>query len=166
MKLTARAIDAASAKDQTYVLWDHDLGGFGVRIWPGGAKTFVLKTRVGQGRAAKQSWVTIGRVGPLRLEDARRQALQIIAGAAKGVDPKPAKPLVPEVPGGPETVGELCEHWLLKGSLRSRQWQVSRKTSRPKEHCYRSRTHQCSYHPASRKSKTRRTHPRPHRGFP
>jgi integrase len=121
MKLTARAIDAASAKDQTYVLWDHDLGGFGVRIWPGGAKTFVLKTRVGQGRSAKQSWVTIGRVGPLRLEDARRQALQIIAGAAKGVDPKPAKPLVPEVPRGPETVGELSEHWLLKGSLRSRQ---------------------------------------------
>jgi integrase len=121
MKLTARAIDAASAKDQTYVLWDHDLGGFGVRIWPGGAKTFVLKTRVGQGRSAKQSWVTIGRVGPLRLEDARRQALQIIAGAAKGVDPKPAKPPVPEVPQGPETVGELCEHWLLKGSLRSRQ---------------------------------------------
>jgi integrase len=121
MKLTARAIDAALAKDRTYVLWDHDLGGFGVRIWPGGAKTFVLKTRVGQGRSAKQSWVTIGRVGPLRLEDARRQALQIIAGAAKGVDPKPAKPLVPEVPRGPETVGELCEHWLLKGSLRSRQ---------------------------------------------
>jgi integrase len=109
------------AKDRTYVLWDHDLGGFGVRIWPGGAKTFVLKTRVGQGRAAKQAWVTIGRVGPLRLEDARRQALQIIAGAAKGVDPKPAKPLIPEVPRGPETVGELCGHWLLKGSLRSRQ---------------------------------------------
>ena len=124
MKLTARAIDTAVAKARAYVLWDHELGGFGVRIWPGGAKTFVVKTRVGQGRAAKQAWVTIGRVGPLRLEDARRDALQIIAGAARGVDPTPEKPPappVPEEPRGPDTVGQLCAHWFLKAASRSRQ---------------------------------------------
>lgn len=121
MKLTARAIETAEAKTRAYVLWDHELGGFGVRIWPGGAKTFVVKTRVGQGRAAKQAWVTIGRVGPLRLEDARRDALQIIAGAARGIDPTPEKPPAPEKPIGPETVGQLCAHWFLKAASRSRQ---------------------------------------------
>lgn len=121
MKLTARAIEAALAKDRAYVLWDHELNGFGVRIWPGGAKTFVLKTRVGQGRAAKQAWVTIGRVGPIRLEDARRRALLVMAEAANGVDPTATKAAQVEAARGPQTVGDLCAHWLAKGSSRSRQ---------------------------------------------
>jgi integrase len=121
MKLTSRLIDAAEPGERPYVLWDHDLSGFGVRIWPGGAKTFVLKTRVGTGRAAKQAWVTVGKVGVLRLEEARRAALQTMASASKGVDPTPVRNPDPPPPKGPETVGELCHHWLAKGSSRSRQ---------------------------------------------
>lgn len=121
MKLTSRLIEAARPADKPYVLWDHDLSGFGVRIWPGGAKTFVLKTRVGAGRTAKQAWVTVGKVGVMRLEEARKAALQTMASASKGIDPTPVRHVEPPPPQGPETVEELCRHWLAKGSGRSRQ---------------------------------------------
>jgi integrase len=44
-----------------------------------------------------------------------------MASASKGVDPTPVRNPDPPPPQGPETVGELCHHWLAKGSSRSRQ---------------------------------------------
>ena len=48
--------------------WDADLKGFGVRVSPAGAKTFILKYRLDSGRVR---WKTLGRVGTMALEKAR-----------------------------------------------------------------------------------------------
>lgn len=33
-KLTKRTIDALPIKDTDYIIWDSELRGFGIRVWP------------------------------------------------------------------------------------------------------------------------------------
>jgi integrase len=118
MRLTLRQIQSAELQDQPYVMWDDELNGFGVRVWPKGKKSFVLKTRVGRGRGAKQVWLTIGTPGILTVEDARRKALGHLAKASEGIEPvTPPRSKVTV----PVKVCDLCELWLEKGATRSRQ---------------------------------------------
>lgn len=88
VKLTKAVIDAAEPREQRYSLWDSELKGFGVRIGIGGVKTFVAKYLAeGGGRRAPQRFYSIGRVGALTVEQARRRAKEIIGAAANGQDP-------------------------------------------------------------------------------
>lgn len=87
LRLTERAIDALSPREgvrQQYMRWDGDLPGFGVRVSPSGAKTFTLKYRLPSGRVR---WKTLGRVGVLTLDQARRQAKIDLGLVAGGGDP-------------------------------------------------------------------------------
>ena len=69
------------------VLWDAEVKGFGVRVAPSGARTYVLSYRMG-GREAPKRTVTIGRHGsPWTTDQARRRALDLLALVRKGVDP-------------------------------------------------------------------------------
>ena len=64
--LTKSTIEALQPKPGVqYVEWDTDVRGFGVRVSPAGAKTFILKYRLTTGRVR---WKTIGRVGALALD--------------------------------------------------------------------------------------------------
>jgi len=88
VKLTKTVIDAAAPREQRYSLWDSELKGFGVRVGVGGVKTFVAKYLAeGGGRRAPQRFYSIGRVGALTIEQARRRAKEIIGAAANGQDP-------------------------------------------------------------------------------
>ena len=42
-KLTKRAVDAATARDRDYVLWDTDLPRFGLRVRSSGAQSYVVQ---------------------------------------------------------------------------------------------------------------------------
>jgi hypothetical protein len=60
-RLTKRLVDAATVNSfgiETFV-WDADVKGFGVRVKPTGAKSFVLKYRI----ATKTRRYTISKVG-------------------------------------------------------------------------------------------------------
>lgn len=116
MKLTLRSIEGAEPREAEYVLWDHELSCFGVRVRPGGAKTFIVRTRVGKGRSARKMTITIGKPGILTVEDARRKARAAIADAAAGKEPARSETLP-----GPSNVAALCELWIEKAALRSRQ---------------------------------------------
>lgn len=88
LSLTKRTVDAARPAAERYYIWDDDLHGFGLRIAPSGIKTFVAKYRVcGGGRNAPQRIQTVGRLGPLTPEEARRKAKTILGSAAAGADP-------------------------------------------------------------------------------
>ena len=88
VQLTKRVVDASTATNKRYHVWDSELAGFGLRIEPTGAKTFIAKYRTnGGGRAATQRVVTIGRFGPLTPDQARKHARTILGGAAAGSDP-------------------------------------------------------------------------------
>src|SRR5687768_4162229 len=64
------------------------VNGFGLRVSPAGAKSFVLMYRAGKGRAAPLRKVTIGAYGsPWTVETARREAQRLRGIVAAGGDP-------------------------------------------------------------------------------
>ena len=60
MKITKRTVDAAAPTDRDRFVWDDELPGFGLRVWPSGRKTFLAQYRVGGGGRSKQRRFTIG----------------------------------------------------------------------------------------------------------
>ena len=45
VSITKRTVDRLSVEDRDAVFWDRDLPGFGVRVYPSGAKVFVVQCR-------------------------------------------------------------------------------------------------------------------------
>lgn len=84
-RLTKKAVDDAVATDSDTVLWDAGLPGFGVRIKPSGSKSFIIQYRNRFGRSRRH---TVGRHGVMTLEEARRDARQLLSAAARGSDPR------------------------------------------------------------------------------
>jgi integrase len=86
--LTKRVVDASAPRQERYHVWDSDLSGFGLRVEPTGVKTFIAKYRAnGGGRSATQRVLTIGRFGPLTVDQARKLARTKLGSAAAGADP-------------------------------------------------------------------------------
>ena len=64
------------------------LAGFGLRVEKSGTKTFIVRYRAdGGGRTAPRRFATIGRFGPLTVDEARRQARVLLGAVATGEDP-------------------------------------------------------------------------------
>ncbi len=84
-KLTKRCVEKLQPDPHgDYVVWDDELRGFGVRIWPSGKRSYVLKYRTRLGRQRK---ATIGPHGPLTAEKARTRALNWLSEVKLGGDP-------------------------------------------------------------------------------
>ena len=86
-KLTKRIVDAAVANAVDQFIWDSDLPGFGLRVRPGGSKTFVAQYRAGGGRSGQSRRYTIGRYGVLTVDEARHEARKVLLSVALGQDP-------------------------------------------------------------------------------
>ena len=100
--ITECVVDALPAGRDT-VIWDRALTGFGVRVYPSGAKVYVVQTR---GPAGTKR-ITVGRHGVIGAAEARRRAALIIARVHAGEDPEsPA-----QKPAGP-TLAALAERYL------------------------------------------------------
>ena len=84
-RLTKRVIDGAryERENGAHYLWDTEIAGFGLRIYPSGRKAFVVTYRV----RGKQRFLTIGRYGELTLPQARGKAHEVLGQARKGEDP-------------------------------------------------------------------------------
>ena len=85
-RITKRSVDAIKADGADTVYWDGELTGFGLRVRRSGRKSYVVQTRI----AGKLCWFTIGPHGPLNPDQARARALEILACAKKGIDPRDA----------------------------------------------------------------------------
>ncbi len=95
-KLTAKAkltlnkhtVDALEPQDKPWIAWGHRLTGFGVRVQPSGAKTFVVNYRSGSGgQKAPNERVTLGRFGRITPDQARRMAQETLGKVTGGGDP-------------------------------------------------------------------------------
>jgi integrase len=82
-KLTKRVADHAVAESTATSLWDDELKGFGLRVWPSGRKVYIVKCRV----KGRQRFITIGPHGPVTAEQARVRAFEILSEAKGGGDP-------------------------------------------------------------------------------
>ena len=102
--VSKRTVDGLSVGDKDTVFWDRELSGFGVRVYPSGAKVYVVQTRA----LGKSKRVTLGRHGVLSADQARRKAAMIIARIKAGEDPSPT----PSVSVAELTVTDLAERYL------------------------------------------------------
>lgn len=85
--ITKRRVDALKAADREYFVWDRDLKGFGLRVQPTGEKSYVVKYRAGSGRNAPTRRVTLGPVGRLTPDEARKLGKSTLGSVAHGLDP-------------------------------------------------------------------------------
>ncbi len=105
IRLSKRSIDAAMPQARVVFLWDDQLRGFGLRIQPGGSKTFVIQYRTSAGRSRR---IALGRYGVLTADQARWDAQQKLAAVARGEDPAGERRAMRDA----LTVRELFERYL------------------------------------------------------
>jgi integrase len=123
MPLTKRHIDSlvwrADGPGQQ-ILYDNDenlprgkeppLGGFGVRVYPSGTKTFVLRYRPkGSGQVR---YLVLGKYGALTVDQARALARAAHSAAASGADPAGDRRKERERERVGERVKDLCSLYL------------------------------------------------------
>ncbi|HEY1979304.1 MAG TPA: tyrosine-type recombinase/integrase [Xanthobacteraceae bacterium] len=86
-RISKRVVDQIEPTGREYVVWDSDLKGFGVRVRPNGAKSYIVSYRAGTGRKAPSRKLTLGAIGKLTPDQARQEAKKAIAAVAMGKDP-------------------------------------------------------------------------------
>ena len=101
LTLSKRIIDRLSVDDKDAVFWDRDLPGFGIRVYPSGAKVYVVQSRA-LGRSKR---VTVGRHGEVSADQARKEATRIIGRIKAGESP------VAVEPSPDPTVRDLAERY-------------------------------------------------------
>jgi integrase len=88
-KLTNRSIEAIKNSDKEFFVWDEELPGFGLRIkppsrrHPTGVMSFLIQYRIGTSTRR----LTLGRVGILTPEQARKMAKKEFVSILDGNDP-------------------------------------------------------------------------------
>lgn len=88
VRLTKRMVDQLMPQSRPAFLWDNELRGFGVRVEPTGTKTFVLRYRLRHlGPTGPKRFFTVGRYGPLTVDQARDHAKAVLAEVTQGRDP-------------------------------------------------------------------------------
>lgn len=108
VKITRRVVDSARPRRCEYIVWDSAVGGFGLRIRPSGALSYIVVYRFG-GRPRRY---TIGAPGsPWTPESARDKALSVLGELADGEDPQDNKALDRKA----MTVAQLCDLYLAEG---------------------------------------------------
>jgi integrase len=105
-KLTKRYVDSVKKSSKDIIHWDDDLTGFGLRVKPSGAKTFLIQYRNKAGRTRK---LALGRVGVLPPDEARRKAKIELGKVADGQDPSANRSANREG----MTIAELCDEYLV-----------------------------------------------------
>ena len=99
--LTKRIVDRLAVDDKDAVFWDRELPGFGLRVYPSGAKVYVVQTRC----AGRSKRATVGRHGDVSPDQARKEAARIIARIKAGEEP------IPVAPKADPTMAELAERY-------------------------------------------------------
>lgn len=104
-KLTKRFVDALRPVTRDTLYRDSDLAGFGLRVKPSGARTWILQYRNVAGRTRK---LALGKVGVLTPDEARQKARRHLGAIAGGGDPSAER----GAQRGAMTVAALCQDYL------------------------------------------------------
>lgn len=113
MKITKRAVDAAKPAEREYTVWDTEIPGFGLRVYPSGRKSYCLKFRVGGGRGGTIRKPSIGVHGSITPDQARSIAQDWSADVRLGRDPSYSRSEKRRAP----TMGELFGRYMLEHAI-------------------------------------------------
>ena len=86
VRLSQSRIEALEARKSPYDVRDTELKGFGVRVLPSGGKRFFIHSQ----HEGRRIWKTVGDAGSIALDEARRQAAELLAAIRR--DETPALP--------------------------------------------------------------------------
>lgn len=106
LKLTKRAVEALQPSDVSEFIWDSELKGLGVRLFPSGTRKFVLQYRT---RSGQQRRLGIGSFPVMTCERARELAKKHLGEIVEGGDPAGAKSAYRAA----VTVSDLCDAYML-----------------------------------------------------
>jgi hypothetical protein len=109
-RITKRLADALKANGSEFTIWDDAVTGFGLRVRPTGAKSYVVVYRAGSGRGAPVRRYTIAAVGKIAPERARTRAKIILGSVAHGHDPADQK----TTERGTPTIAELADRFMAE----------------------------------------------------
>ena len=109
-RITKRSVDALMSNGREFTMWDDRLTGFGVRVRPTGAKSYIVVYRAGSGRGAPVRRYTIAAVGKIAPERARARAKVILGAVAHGHDPADQK----TTERGAPSVAELANRFMAE----------------------------------------------------
>ncbi|GJD99485.1 tyrosine-type recombinase/integrase [Methylobacterium isbiliense] len=110
-RLTKRTVDALKPAASRFTVYDQELPGFAVRVFPSGAKSYVVEYRAGSGgRGSRNERLTLGPHGVLATEEARRLAREKLTAARSGEDPAAKRRADREAP----TLAAVAEQWLAE----------------------------------------------------
>lgn len=88
-KIVKRTVENAEPRASRYIIFDSVVPGFGLRVYPGGEKSWVFEYRPGEGgRSTLKKRVTIGKVTDLTPDMARKEADRLRALVKTGGDPQ------------------------------------------------------------------------------
>jgi integrase len=90
-KLAKRTVDALNPREKAYVAYDSELHGFGVRVMPSGHKSFIVEYRPHGGGRGVARRLTLGALGALTPDQARRAAQEALARIRLGHDSQAEK---------------------------------------------------------------------------
>ncbi len=91
MRLTDAAIARLRPREREYTAWDSRVAGLGVRVRPGGGRSYVMLRDTASGSRR----VALGPVETMGIEEARRECLaRLAAGEPEGEEPARAAPLL------------------------------------------------------------------------
>ena len=100
----------AAPQAAAYTLWDDRLPGFGLRVMPSGAKSFVLKFR--DADSGRQHWHTLGRFGVDMTAEQARDAAGKLKPAIKHEGANPVRQRREHIDA--DTVAELADAYLAE----------------------------------------------------
>jgi integrase len=87
-KLSKRTVDALNIADKPFIVYDTTVKGFGVRVLPSGAKSWVIEYRPGcGGRKVGKRRFKLGNLGDLTPDEARKAAQTLLSRVRLGGDP-------------------------------------------------------------------------------
>lgn len=110
-KLIKRTVEAADPDPNRDVfVWDTQLPGFGLRVYPSGKRKYILQYRT---KSNRQRRLVIGPHGPLTAEKARDTARDLLAQVHGGGDPAGDIKATREAP----TVADLVADYLQRHAL-------------------------------------------------
>jgi hypothetical protein len=104
-KLSKRIVEGIAPGSGDVFVWDSEQRGFGVRVKPSGARSYILQYRNAHGRSKR---LTLGAHGRLTAEMARREAKRLLADVDRGADPAAERDAARKAP----TLAAFAERYL------------------------------------------------------
>ena len=129
-KIAKREIDALLAGVRTsnkpVYLWDKGLKGFGARVAPTGTVSFLFEYRLG-GRKGRTQRLSIGKLGDLTPDQARRQAETLRGQIVGGIDVATERKRQREHHHVAESFAQIAERYLAANGRDNVSWAETRR---------------------------------------